>query len=410
MKKILTLVALVVAFATAIFAAVQTELRMHVFHDGDNGTNKFTVAEVDSVKFTVDTLEFKVSFVDWDGEELQSGILQSGAPPKYEGEEPKREQTEKYVYDFKGWIPEIGEVQKDITYTAEYDTILKWKKDGALSRASYKVSDEKSVYFSQGNLQFNAAQGEHAVLDGAEAVAGTWRFAENQYDYVGKGNNENISETYDGWIDLFGWGTSGWSSGANAYQPWATSTSNSDYYPGGSYSNNLTGGYAKADWGVYNAISNGGDEPNRWRTLTAEEWQYLFKNNKWTLGYVKVGDDSRLCYMLIPEDFAEPEGTTVTVLSTSTTSNAMDVTVPSTNTYTTEQFASLEELGVVALPGGGYRDGTAMRGVGLYGNYWSSSAYGSLKTYLFCFYAANVISDYDYTRHYGRSVRLVQDL
>ena len=94
MKKILTLVTLVVAFATAIFAAVQTELRMRVFYNGDDGTNRFAVAEVDSVKFTVDTLEFKVSFVNWDGEELQSGTLQSGATPKYEGEEPKREQTE----------------------------------------------------------------------------------------------------------------------------------------------------------------------------------------------------------------------------------------------------------------------------------------------------------------------------
>ncbi len=41
---------------------------------------------------------------------------------------------------------------------------------------------------------------------------------------------QKVSATYDGWIDLFGWGTIGWSNGANAYQPWATSTSNSDYY------------------------------------------------------------------------------------------------------------------------------------------------------------------------------------
>ncbi len=282
--------------------------------------------------------------------------------------------------------------------------------EGAITAASYKVSDAKRVYFSQGNLQFNVAQGEHAVLDGAEAVAGTWRFAENQYDYVGKGNNENISETYDGWIDLFGWGTSGWSSGAKAYQPWATSTSNSDYYPGGSYSNNLTGGYAKADWGVYNAISNGGDEPNKWRTLTTSEWQYLFMNNKWTLGYVKDGEVSHLCYMLIPEDFAAPEGTTVTVLSTSTTSTSMDETVPTTNTYTTEQFAALEELGVVALPCGGCRGGTEMDYVGWRGYYWSSSAYGSSGAYIFYILASLVNSGYDHGRHYGRSVRLVQDL
>ena len=472
MKKIFTSLLVVLACCTAIIAAVQTELRMHIFQEGDNGESYHVVGKVDSLKFTLDTLEFRVSFVDWNGTELQSGILQSGATPKYEGVEPTREQTAKYTYDFKGWTPEIAEVQKEAVYTAEYDstervytcifndydgnelekventydyelseqptrsegpdyayTFKEWSLDesriednilvytavydsmkhGKLNYASFKVSDTKSVYFSQGNLQFNAAQGTHAVYEGTAEIAGTWRFAENQYDYVGEANS-NMSESYDGWIDLFGWGTSGWSSGATAYQPWSTSTSNSNYYPGNSYSNDLTGNYAKADWGVYNAISNGGNEPNKWRTLTTSEWQYLFKNNKWTLGYVKDGDESHLCFMLIPESFTAPEGTTVTVLSTSTTSTSMSVSVPSGNTYTAEQFVSLERLGVVAFPCGGGREGATMYDVGLYGFYWSSSAYVTYFAYDFFFYSTYVYSDYKHLRSGGRSVRLVQDL
>jgi uncharacterized protein (TIGR02145 family) len=278
-------------------------------------------------------------------------------------------------------------------------------KDGALIVASYKVSDTKSVYFSQGNLQFNAVQGTHATADG-ETVKGTWRFAENQYDYIGSVNS-NISETYTGWIDLFGWGTSGWYSKAKCYQSWSISESYSDYYPDGSESNNLTGDYANADWGVYNAISNGGNEPNKWRTLTLSEWQYLFKNNKWTLGYI----NSYFCLMLIPETFTAPEGTTVTVLSTTTTLTSMSgLTAPSTNKYTTEQFASLEKLGVVALPCGGFRCGSSVYNVGSYGYYWSSSAYDSSSAYEFYFYSTHVESDgYDYL-NLGRSVRLVRDL
>ena len=546
MKKIFTSLIVALAFCTAIIAAVQTELRMHVFTNGDNGMNMFkALAEVDSVKFTYDTLEFKVTFENWDGTELQSEVLQSGVTPEYKGEKaPERGQTAKYTYDFRGWTPEIAEVQKEATYTADYDSTIRkyevvfmaqnsdilltdyldygtmptytgeiptkestklydytfvwkpalaevagnvtykadfdstkhvydivfndydgkelsktegaydyvqslqptreetsdytytfkeWKldeskisndtliytavydsvatlrKNGALVKASYKVSSTKSVYFSQGNLQFNAAQGTHAVYEGTEEVAGTWRFAENQYDYVGEANS-NMSESYDGWIDLFGWGTSGWSSGATAYQPWSTSTSNSNYYPGNSYSNDLTGNYAKADWGVYNAISNGGNEPNKWRTLTTSEWQYLFKNNKWTLGYIKDGDESHLCFMLIPESFTAPEGTTVTVLSTSTTSTSMSVSVPSGNTYTAEQFVSLERLGVVAFPCGGGREGATMYDVGLYGFYWSSSAYVTYFAYDFFFYSTYVYSDYKHLRSGGRSVRLVQDL
>ena len=277
---------------------------------------------------------------------------------------PTRVSTEEYNYVYK-WNLDESKIEKDtLIYTAVCDSFLT-KKNGAIRAFAYKISKTDSVYFSQGNLQFTT-QGSHKTADGT--VDGTWRFAENQWDVIGDGN-ANIAEDYTGWIDLFGWGTSGWKSEANAYQPWAKSESYSDYYPGGSKSNNLTGTYANADWGVYNAISNGGNEPNKWRTLTTLEWQYLFKNNKWTLGYINDGTNSYLCFMLIPEMFTAPEGTTVSVLSTTTTSTSESVSVPSTNKYTTDEFASLEKLGVVALPCGGRRNGTLMYGVGSIGNY-----------------------------------------
>ncbi len=285
--------------------------------------------------------------------------------------------------------------------------------NGALKVASYKVSATKSVYFSQGNLQYNAMQGEHATADNGTAK-GTWRFAENQYDVIGDAN-ENIDATYTGWIDLFGWGTSGWESGANAYQPWSNLESSSDYYPGGDFSNDLTGNYANADWGVYNAISNGGNEPSQWRTLTTLEWQYLFKNNKWTLGYIKTSEkDSCLCYFLIPEEFVAPSGVNVTVISTSLDLSNNDVSKITAsnyagNTYTTKQFASLEELGVVALPCGGYRYGSVHE-VGSNGYYWSSSAYDSDYACQFRFNSTRVSSGGYHIRHYGRSVRLVQNV
>ena len=145
----------------------------------------------------------------------------------------------------------------------------------------FSVGEGRQVMFAPGNLQFNAAQGTHQCADGT-TQKGTWRFAEHQWDYVGDASNGNvyhngtkcnnglISETYDGWIDLFGWGTSGWNSGAVAYQPWSTSKSDSDYYPGGNENNDLMAEYAYADWGVYNQI--GSDASNSWRTLTSDEW------------------------------------------------------------------------------------------------------------------------------------------
>ena len=44
-------------------------------------------------------------------------------------------------------------------------------ENGAI-KAAFSVSDSKQVYFSQGNLQYQAS-------------TDVWRFAENQWDYVG---------------------------------------------------------------------------------------------------------------------------------------------------------------------------------------------------------------------------------
>ena len=318
---------------------------------------------------------------------------------------PKRDSTG-YAYEFKGWSKDTSKVARDtFIYTAVYDSSYLMKKNGAI-RYAYKISETDSVYFSQGNLQFTT-QGTHKTTDGT--AKGTWRFAENQWDVIGD-NNANIAEDYTGWIDLFGWGTSGWDSGAKAYQPWSKSELTPDYYIGGDKDNNLTGAYANADWGVYNAISNGGNEPNKWRTLRYAEWKYLSQNNKWTLGYIKTTEkDSSLCFMLIPETFTAPEGITVTALSTTTTSTYLSgLTVPSTNKYTIEQFASLEKLGVVALPCGGRRSGTEMGDDE--GTYGSSSAAGGGTAFLFCFNSTYVrLNDFK-DLYYGRSVRLVQDL
>ncbi len=283
--------------------------------------------------------------------------------------------------------------------------------NGALVVASYKVSANKSVYFSQGNLQFNAMQGTHKTVDGT--AQGTWRFAENQYDVIGK-ENESIDSTYNGWIDLFCWGTSGWNSGATAYQPWATSTLENHYWVGGDPDNHLTGDFANADWGVYNAISNGGDRPNKWRTLTNDEWKYLFQNNKWTLGYVVKSDgDSICCFMLIPEAF---DDTSVTVLSTTLTDTdefvVKNLTIPSGNRYTEAEFEALEKLGIVALPTGGFRAGTTV----YYfphknnsGSYWSSSQDGSMYARATGFDNTSVGAGYQISRsHKAGSVRLVR--
>ena len=205
-------------------------------------------------------------------------------------------------------------------------------------------SNGDQVYFSQGNLQYQAS-------------TNTWRFAENQYDAIGSANSA-ISRTNEGWIDLFGWGTSGYDNTANDpfavnYQPWSKSNNqlgktvtinyieyksdDSNYYGYGPSSfmtdKNLTGTSANYDWGVFNAISNGGGQAGMWRTLTREEWNYIL-NTRNLAQYLR--SQATVCgvhgYVLLPDDFVLPDG-----LSWNYQTNNWD-----TNTYGPQAWSAME--------------------------------------------------------------------
>ncbi len=118
--------------------------------------------------------------------------------------------------------------------------------DGAIN-ALFSTSDTTQVLFSRGNLQYNAAQGTHACADGT-TQAGTWHFATEQYD-VRLSENANRSASYDGWIDLFTYGASGY----NGQMPYNNSSELTKEKM--SELGKIAGTYY--DFGTYNAIENG---------------------------------------------------------------------------------------------------------------------------------------------------------
>ena len=198
---------------------------------------------------------------------------------------------------------------------------------------------------------------------------------ETNFNYIGgtvlNSDNRLVSSTYNGWIDLFGWGTSGWNSGAKAYEPWSTSTDYADYYPGNSSSNNLTGEYAYADWGVYNQI--GYDAPGTWRTLTRKEWDYLVKTRTdASLKYGAAKVNSVTGIVLLPDEWVLPEGCAFTP-GMVTSDNKYDwEKVASSNIYTGSQWQKMEAAGAVFLPCAGGRK-TFVKGVGADGYIWTST-------------------------------------
>lgn len=250
----------------------------------------------------------------------------------------------------------------------------------------FSVSDTTIVYFSQGNLQYQAS-------------TDTWRFAENQWDFIGS-DNHYISPTYDGWIDLFGWATSGWNNGNTYYHPWDYSYSSGSQYghPGQS---NLTGMYANADWGVYNPISNGGNTTNTWRTLLIDEWSYVFNTRSTSSGirYAKAQVNGTNGVILLPDDW---EAATYSLNNTNSSESTFD-----SNTISATQWTILEGAGAVFFPAAGYRFGTSVGEIGLCGYYWSASYFNSTYAYLTSIKESYLTTNNASNRCYGRSVRLV---
>ncbi len=275
--------------------------------------------------------------------------------------------------------------------------------EGALS-GMFSVSDDKQVWFSQGNLQYVMA-------------SQTWRFATNQYDVVEQNGSHNENYSGENVVSLFGWGTSGWNNGNIYYQPYDTHYLGEDewdpdfpenpywnqglgYGPknGGNCNVSLTGNFANADWGVYNAITNGGAEAGKWRTLSLDEWEYLIdeygehevRKGKWknnvsvngVRGFVIAPDDWNLA---LQDSYGE-----------------------SSSPMTWKQA---EEAGLVFLPAAGCRHGTYVMDVKATGYYWSSTTDSdSYAAHEFYFTDGVINPAGTYCRPYGAAVRLVSEV
>lgn len=254
-------------------------------------------------------------------------------------------------------------------------------KAGALP-GKFSVSSTNQVQFSQGNLQYLAKKKK-------------WRFTINQYDCIGSDNNK-ISSSFSGWIDLFCWGT-----GNN---PTNASTDINDYT-------------TFLDWGI-NAINNGGNETNQWRTLSKDEWVYLFygRANAATLfGLGSVNGVNGL--ILLPDQWKSPESVTFTESTNQgledTNSNYFfnnEINAFLHNSYTIEQWSVMESVGAVFLPAAGRRFGNDVYDVATNGYYWSMTTplEECSVAYLLLFNSNRLDPRIQDCRYQGFSVRLAR--
>ena len=207
----------------------------------------------------------------------------------------------------------------------------------------FSVAKDKQVSFSQGNLQYIQS-------------ANLWRFAENQYDYIGE---ENVKDgELANRIDLFGW------SGNNTTALFgvSTSTNNADY--AGEF----------FDWGV-NTISD--DAPNTWRTLSIAEWEYLLEkrpNAANLQGIAQVNGVNGL--IILPDDWVCPLG--IHFVHGFHSDFGIDYFAQHQQ-FTLDQWIILEQSGAVFLPASKWRNGSTFTNSSEGGHYWSSTC-GEIST------------------------------
>lgn len=255
-----------------------------------------------------------------------------------------------------------------------------------LLAGKFSVADGIQVQFSQGNLQAVIASGP---TDTYNYTASSWKFAEHQWDYIGN-DAGNTSFAAGSTVDLFGW--VGTSASYDTYGLCTQTSANNAYY-GTSTSDAL-----KNDWGT--KMGTG------WRTLTKDEWTYLFNGRtSVTTRYCKATVNSKSGVVLFPDSYTHPAG--VTAPASTNTANA-DYTT--NNSWTSDDWTKMEAAGCVFLPAAGRRNGTSVDNADSGGDYWSSSPDGSSADNAYSMYFNSGSlgpAGYD-IRYRGFSVRLVR--
>ena len=266
-------------------------------------------------------------------------------------------------------------------------TVTVFGATGAISTSPYihvpgfsVNGDGTQVHFAPGNLQ--------ATYDGS---SWTWHFAEHQWDYIGNAAanttiNGNMTVSTNGTVDLFAW-----------------SQDNPTPYCYGiikswEYSGNFV------DWGT---LQIGSDPANTWRTLSREEWQYLFNTRTGaSQKYASATVNGIHGVVLLPDVWYLPAGCSFVAGMGGWGRNVYDAT----------QWASMEANGAVFLPAAGAKwFNDAIEHVGENGYYFSSTPdieYGDPDIYYEAYwliFEGNKLTPADRIfRQFGCSVRLVR--
>ena len=284
----------------------------------------------------------------------------------YEGETVTLAANPAYEYGFDAWLDKDGDALscEEETYSnpvrlSSNGMSVRFKKNLILG-GEFSVSASKKVRFTRGNLYF----------DGSSKVE------QHQYDYNSSQWTSQIAH-----VSHFMWSNNIsdatrqlYNTGMDGQSPFFTEV---------------------------DGFTVSGFSENQCRTLTTEEWQYLFsygiydndvRRGKYKLGVTVCGKNN--CIVLLPD-------------------NGTWGANENKGEYNYVEWKHMEAAGAVCLPAAGYRDGlngnTNVNDAGSNGYYWSASSSGDDFAFDLYFYSGFVNPNHYDNRRQAYSVRLVTE-
>lgn len=245
-------------------------------------------------------------------------------------------------------------VWNGIAYAVMHHASSAFDGEGA-SLSTFSVGNGVAVRFSRGILQY-------------KATTDSWRFAQQQFDCVGHAN-EFFGTGYDGWVDLHGWDSNGYSQSG-------------------------------------------------WRLMTHDEATYLMtqrsastvngvENARYTLAVV----NNLHGLILFPDNYDHPADVTlpVGINNNGQTPTTLQENGWYSNLYTIADWQRMEEAGAIFLPTAGRRNGTTVYDFNKYGLFWLADSLGSDKAYVLSVWERYTGTGTAELRQMGGPVRLVKE-
>ncbi len=150
----------------------------YTFKGWDSEIAEVTGAKDYTATYTSTVNKYTIVFKNYDGDELQSGVVEYGQTPSYTGATPEKPADAEFTYHFSGWSPEVVMVTDAATYIAQFSSTV--------NKYVIRFLDEDGTELQSEELEYGATPAYTGETPTKQATA--------QYTYTFKGWDSEIAE------------------------------------------------------------------------------------------------------------------------------------------------------------------------------------------------------------------------